>query len=104
MVQWLRLYASNAAGPGLVLGWGIRSHSLPLRPRIYIYIGFPGGAVVKNSPANTGDARTTGSTPGSGRCPGGENGNPFSILGWKIPWTEEPGGLQPLGLQRVRHD
>ena len=26
-----------------------------------------------------------------------------SILAWKIPWTEEPGGLQPVGLQRVRH-
>ena len=27
-----------------------------------------------------------------------------SILAWKIPWTEEPGGLQPIGSQRVRHD
>ena len=27
-----------------------------------------------------------------------------NILAWKIPWTEEPGGLQPIGLQRVRHD
>ena len=26
-----------------------------------------------------------------------------SILAWRIPWTEEPGGLQPIGLQRVRH-
>ena len=26
------------------------------------------------------------------------------ILAWKIPWTEEPGGLQSMGLQRVRHD
>ena len=26
-----------------------------------------------------------------------------SILAWKIPWTEEPGGLQPMGSQRVRH-
>ena len=26
-----------------------------------------------------------------------------SILAWKIPWTEEPGGLQSMGLQRVRH-
>ena len=26
------------------------------------------------------------------------------ILAWRIPWTEEPGGLQPMGLQRVRHD
>ena len=27
-----------------------------------------------------------------------------SILAWKIPWTEEPGGLQSRGSQRVRHD
>ena len=28
----------------------------------------------------------------------------FSILAWKIPWTEEPGGLQSMGSERVRHD
>ena len=28
----------------------------------------------------------------------------FSILTWKIPWTEEPGELQSMGLQRDRHD
>ena len=41
---------------------------------------FPGGSVVKNSPANAGDA---GSVPGSGKSPGEENGNPFqySCLG-----------------------
>ena len=27
-----------------------------------------------------------------------------STLAWKIPWTEVPGGLQSMGLQRVRHD
>jgi len=27
-----------------------------------------------------------------------------SILAWEIPWTEEPGGLQSMGLQRVRYD
>ena len=27
-----------------------------------------------------------------------------SVLAWRIPWTEEPGGLQSMGLQRVRHD
>ena len=29
---------------------------------------------------------------------------PSSILAWRVPWTEEPGGLQSKGLQRVRHD
>ena len=27
-----------------------------------------------------------------------------SVLAWKIPWTEEPGGLQSMGSQRFRHD
>ena len=67
-------------------------------------MGFPGGTVVKNLPANTGDARDTDLIPGLGRSPGGWNGNPFCILSWRIPGTEEPGGLQSMGLQRVRHN
>ena len=68
---------------------------------LFIYLGFPGGSVVKNLPANAGDV---GLIPGSGRSPGGGNGNPFSILAWKTPWTEEPDGLQSMGLQRAGHD
>ena len=58
---------------------------------------FPVVLVVKNPPANAGDP---GSIPGLGRSPGEENGNPlrYSCLG-----MEEPGGLQSVGLQRVRH-
>ena len=43
----------------------------------YLPPGFPGGSVVKNLPANSGDAREADLIPGSGRSPGGENGNPF---------------------------
>ena len=57
--------------------------------------------MVKNPPANAGDA---GLIPGSGRSPGGGNGNHSSILAWEIPWTEEPGGLQSVGSQGVEHD
>ena len=39
--------------------------------------GFPGGAVVKNLPANARDERDTGLVPGLGRPPGEGNGNPF---------------------------
>ena len=46
--------------------------------------GFPGSSVVKNPPANAGDM---GSIPELGRSPGERNGNPSSILAWKIPWT-----------------
>ena len=42
--------------------------------------GFPGGAGVKNPPANAGDARDVGSVPGLGRSPGGGHGSPTSIF------------------------
>ena len=61
--------------------------------------GFPGGAVVKNPPANAGDAKV-GSIPGWGRSPGVGNGNLHRILAWKIPWTEEPGRLRSLVSQK----
>ena len=60
--------------------------------------------MVKNSPANAGDARDMGFIPESGRCPGEGNDNPLSILAWEFLWTEEPGGLQVMGLQRVGRD
>ena len=46
-------------------------------------MGFPGGTVEKNLPANAGDARNAGSIPGLGRAPGVANGNPlhYSCLG-----------------------
>ena len=40
-------------------------------------MGFQGGSVVKNLPANVGDAGDVGSVPGLGRSPGEENGNPL---------------------------
>ena len=57
-------------------------------PRFFC-AGFPGGSVVKNPPANAGDAA---SVPGWGRSPGEGNGTHSSILAWKTPWTEEPAG------------
>ena len=50
--------------------------------------------MVKNPSANAGDVRDVGLIPGLGRCPGADHGNPYSILAWRIPWIEEPGGLQ----------
>ena len=41
------------------------------------YVGFPGGTVVKNPPANAGDSRDLGSVPGLGRFPWGINSNPL---------------------------
>ena len=60
--------------------------------------------MVKNLLANAGNIRIMGTFPWLGRAPGGGHGNHFSILAWRIPWTEEPEGLQSIGSQRVRHD
>ena len=61
--------------------------------------------VVKNPPANAGDIRYVGSIPGSQGQEDAleeEMANPSSILAWRIPWTEEPCGLQPLGVTKSR--
>ena len=57
-----------------------------------VCLGFPGGSDSKESACNAGDL---GLVPGLGRSPGEGNG---------YPWTEEPGGLQFTGLQRVGHN
>ena len=60
--------------------------------------------VVKNSPANTGDIR--GGAQSLGWEEPLEEGKTIhlGILSWRIPRKEEPGGLQSIGSQRVRHD
>ena len=50
------------------------------------------------------EIRRCGFDPWVGRSPGGGNGNPLSILAWKIPWMENPGRLQSKGWQRTWHD
>ena len=64
-------------------------------------LGFPGGSDGKASACNAGDP---GSIPGSGRSLEKEMATHSSTLAWKIPRVEEPGRLQPMGSQRVRHD
>ena len=49
--------------------------------------------MVKNLPANAGGIRDIGSIPGSERSPGEAMATHSSILAWRIPWAEEPGGL-----------
>ena len=68
---------------------------------ISIFGGFPGGSVVKNPPVNAGG---TGLTPGPGRSRREGNGNPLQYPCLETPWTEEPGGLQSMGLQRAGRD
>ena len=63
--------------------------------------GFPGGAVVKNPPANTGDAKDTGSIPGLGRYP--EVGQDRTTAPVFLPGKFH-GRLQSMGSPRVGHD
>ena len=58
----------------------------------------------KNPPANAGDMREAGLIPGLGRSLEEGMATHSSILAWRILWTEEPGGLQSIGLHRVGHD
>ena len=69
---------------------------------------FPGGTSGnnnnKNLPAKAGDIRDVGQSL-SGENPVEDSiATHSSILAWRIPWTEEPGRLQSMGSQRVRHD
>ena len=63
--------------------------------------GFPGGSAGKESACN---ARDLSSIAGLGRSPAEGMATYSSTLAWEIPWTEEPGGLQSMELQRVGHE
>ena len=65
-------------------------------------MGFPGGIVVKNPSPNAGDSDRQVQSLGLEDRLEEEMATHFSIP--KIPWTEEPGGLQSRGSQRIRHD
>ena len=72
---------------------------LDMSPNSFWYrnqCNFPCNSVSKDSACNAGDP---GSIPGWGQSPGEGNGNPFHILAWRIPRTEEPGRLQSMGSQ-----
>ena len=60
--------------------------------------------VVKTLPANAGDLRDMGSSLDLEDPLEEDMATPSSILVWRMPWTEAPGRLQSMGLQRVRHD
>ena len=83
----------------ITLGWGFQHIK-----RVEGNMGFPGGSVVKNLPANAGDTGDAGLIPGLARSVGGGNSNPlqYSCLG--KPWTEGTDGLQSMESLRVGHD
>ena len=60
--------------------------------------------MVKNPPTNAGDIKDAGSVPELGRSPGKGMATRSSVLAWRIPSTEESGGVRSVGLERVGHD
>ena len=64
---------------------------------LVLYRGFPDGASGKEYTCQCSRCKDVGSIPGLGRSPGVGIPLQYSCLG--IPWTEEPGGLQSMGLQ-----
>ena len=64
-------------------------------------VGFPGGSVVMNLPANAGDS---GSILGQEGPLEKGMATHSGVLAWEIPWTGEPGGLPSMGSHRVGHD
>ena len=66
-----------------------------------VFLGFPGGSDGKESTCH---ALDLGLIPGLGRSSGKEMTTHSCILAWRIPWTEEPGGLQSMGSKRVGHN
>ena len=78
-------------------------HNSVLYDSLYVG-GFPSGSAVKNLPAVQQTQETWVPSLGQEDPLEEEMATHSSILAWEIPWTEEPGGLQSMGLQRVGHD
>ena len=68
-----------------------------LKRYVISLIGFPVGSAVKNLPSSAGDSS---SIPGLEDPLEKEMATHFSILAWRIPWTEEPCGLQYTGVAK----
>ena len=60
--------------------------------------------VIKNLPTNAGDENDMGRSLDQEDLLEEDIATHSSTLAWRIPWTEEPGGLHSIGLQRVGHD
>jgi len=69
-----------------------------------LYGGFPSGTEVKNLSAMQETLETWVQSQGQEDLLEEEMATHSRILAWGIPWTEEPGGLQSMGSQRVGHD
>ena len=78
--------------------------SRPNSPYLCCPVGFPGSSMVKNPPAMQEMQETWVQSLGGEDPLEGEMATHSSFLAWRIPWMEEPGGLQSTGSQRVGYD
>ena len=96
-------------------GWSVQQNPLPPEPHpgsykitvllnISAFWGFPGGASGKESACKCRRQEVQVQSLGWEDPLAEVMATHFGILSWRIPWTEEPGGLQSIGLQRVGHD
>ena len=72
--------------------------------KLYCELGLPDGSDSEEFACNATMQETWVQSLGQEDPQENEMATHSSILGWRIPWTEEPGGLQSMGSQRVRHD
>ena len=103
----LNIHKTKIMASGPITSWQIDGETIGNRDRLYFgrlqnHCCSPHSSVGKSSACNAGDP---GSMTALGRSPGEGNGNPFqySCLGNPMD-TEEPGGLQSMGSQRIGHD
>ena len=67
-------------------------------------LSFPGGSALKKLPATQEEQEPWVRSLGQENPLEESMATHFRILAWRMPWTEEPGGLQSMGSQRVRHN
>ena len=81
--------------------WGRKESDTTEQLLFFFFIqkeeGFPDGSVVKNLPASAGGVKRCEFDPWIGKMP--SRATHSSVLAWRIPCTEKPGGLQSMGLQ-----
>ena len=99
---WNSVWSNNRLTISISLGgYTYMIYGILFYPPVWIHGGFPSGSVVKNPPAMQETC-----------APSLDQEDPLeegvathsSVLAWKMPWTEEPGGLQSMVSQKVRHD
>ena len=106
LVPWLGIEPGPSALGDRVLATGPsrKSHMYYMYFYVYIYKHFPGGTSGKESTSQSRRHKTQAWYPGWEDLSEEGMATHSSILTWRIPWTEEPAGLQSMGSQVVRHN